>query len=70
MQRSLQADYHRAFKDADIRGKYPSEIDDEVGEGGVELGESMRGTDAAHGGKSGAERTGIVHSRQCRKATG
>ncbi|HEY0964779.1 MAG TPA: phosphomannomutase/phosphoglucomutase, partial [Candidatus Paceibacterota bacterium] len=27
---SLSADYHRAFKDADIRGSYPTEIDEEV----------------------------------------
>lgn len=28
--RSTSADYHRAFKDADIRGVYPTEIDEEV----------------------------------------
>jgi phosphomannomutase len=30
MKSILKADYHRAFKDADIRGKYPAEIDEEV----------------------------------------
>jgi phosphomannomutase len=28
--KTLAADYHRAFKDADIRGLYPKEIDEEV----------------------------------------
>ena len=30
MQDRLKADYHAAFKQADIRGVYPKEIDDEV----------------------------------------
>ena len=30
MKSPLVADYHRAFKDADIRGKYPKEIDEEL----------------------------------------
>lgn len=30
MKMKLQADYKRAFKDADIRGTYPTEIDEEL----------------------------------------
>jgi phosphomannomutase len=27
---SINADYRKAFKDADIRGRYPTEIDEQV----------------------------------------
>jgi D-alanine-D-alanine ligase len=30
MTMKIAADYKRAFKDADIRGKYPAEIDEEI----------------------------------------